>query len=215
MTEGTAPPRPGVGSYRRVELLTDAVFAIVMTLLVLEIAIPEGPAAELGDELTALVPTLLTYALTFITIGTLWFGNRTQGEYLERADHPLVWLTLLMLGILALVPFSAGLLGRYPTTELAVVVYGIHLTVVFAVHGCLWLYASLHPWLLRPGLPAGYLRRARVWSFFPAFGYALFTIVGAFAPVAGLIGFLVVPIPFVAGLYYRGLAHLQTVESRG
>src|ERR1700744_1559601 len=100
-------PAPGVGSPKRIETLSDGVFAIVMTLIVLQIAVPGGPVQELGGELRALVPTILAYALTFLTLGTLWFGNRTQSELIRRADHPMVWLTLLMLLIVALVPFSA------------------------------------------------------------------------------------------------------------
>ncbi|HEX4403020.1 MAG TPA: TMEM175 family protein [Galbitalea sp.] len=197
---------PGTGSPRRLEMLIDGVFAIVMTLIVLQIAIPTGPVQQLQHDLAKLVPTLLTYGLTFITLGALWFGNRTQSEFIRRADHPLVWLTLLMLAFVALVPFSAALLGRFPTAKVAVVVYGVHLTLVFAIHGCLWLYASFRPALLREGISQNYRKWSRLAAFAPAVGYGIATGLGAIVPLAGLIGYLVVPIPFVTGLYYRGLA---------
>jgi uncharacterized membrane protein len=114
-----------------------------------------------------------------------------------------------MLLIVALVPFSAGLLGRYPTARVAVVVYGLHRTLVFAVHGCLWLYASFRPELLRNGISACYLKWSRPAAFAAAAGYAIATGLGALDPLAGLIGYLVVPIPFVTGLYYRGLARID------
>jgi len=72
------------GSPRRLEALSDGVFAIVMTLLVLEIHVPDGPAGNLGTELAHLVPTLLTYALSFTVRGVLWFGHRPQVEH--RSD---------------------------------------------------------------------------------------------------------------------------------
>ena len=209
MTNPQPGTTPGVGSPRRLEMLTDGVFAIVMTLIVLQIAIPTGPATQLPQDLAKLVPTLLVYALTFVTLGTLWFGNRTQSEFVSKADHPLVWLTLLMLLFVALVPFSAGLIGRYPDSRVAVVLYGVHLTVVFTLHACLWLYVSLRPQLLREGLTARYLKWSRLAAFAAAIGYAVATGLGAIAPLAGLIGFLVVPIPFVTGLYYRGLAGID------
>ena len=209
MTDEPHRSAPGLGSPKRLETLTDGVFAIVMTLLVLQVAVPHGPASALPHNLTLLIPTLLAYALTFVTLGTLWFGNRTQSEFIEKADHPLVWLTLLMLLFVALVPFSAGLLGRYPTTRVAVVVYGLHLTLVFAIHGALWLYASFHPPLLQPGLTERYRKWSRLAAFAAAIGYAIATGLGAIAPLAGLIGFLVVPIPFVIGVYYRGLARID------
>lgn len=212
MTEpvaGADDRRPDLGSSRRVELLTDAIFGIVMTLIVIEIGVPEGPAGELGDQLRDLVPTFLVYGLTFVTLGALWFGNRTQGEQIERADHPYVWLTLTMLGFLALVPFSAGLLGDFPLQRLAVVLFGMHLTLVFALHGSLWLYASARPWLLRPDLSEAYRRRSRLVAFLPAIGYAVATLLGAAVPLVGLVGYLLVPVPLVSGLYYRGLARIE------
>ena len=201
--------RPDIGPSSRIELLTDAIFGIVMTLIVLNIAVPRGPESELPAQLGHLVPTFLTYALTFVTLGALWFGNRTQGGFIERADHPFVWLTLLMLGLLALVPFSAAFLGDFPLSRIAVIFFGAHLTVVFALHGSLWLYASFRPWLLRGGVTEAYRRRSRLPAFLPAIGYAVATMLGAIVPLAGLIGFLVVPIPLVTGIYYRRLASIE------
>jgi uncharacterized membrane protein len=209
MNSEPVSPTPGLGSPKRLAALSDGVFSIVMTLIVLQIAVPHGSAAALPHDLELLIPTVLAYALTFITLGALWFGNRTQSELVRQADHPLVWLTLFMLLVVALVPFSAGLLGRYPTARVAVVVYGLHLTLVYAIHGGLWLYASLRPELLRAGLTERYLKSSRLAAFTPAIGYAIATGLGAVAPLAGLIGFLVVPIPFVTGLYYRGLARID------
>ena len=209
-----AVARPDVGSPRRLETLTDGVFSIVMTLIVLQIAVPRGPEAQLLGQLAKLLPTLVTYALTFVTLGALWFGNRTQGEFIERADHTLVWLTLLMLGFVALIPFSAALLAAFPVSRIAVVVYGVHLSVVFVVHGSLWTYVSRRPWLLREGVSESYRRRARVASFLPAIGYAIPTVIGAVAPLAGLVGFLLVPVPLVAGVFYRWLARIHAESQR-
>lgn len=208
------PERPGIGSLNRLAGLTDAVFAIVMTLIVIKIAVPSGPEHLLLGQLQRLVPTLLTYGVTFVTLGALWFGNRTQGELIRRADHPFVWLTLLMVGLVALIPFSADLLSSFPTSRIGVVVFGVHLTVVFFVHGCLWLYVSFRPWLLRQGVTDAYRRRARLPALLPALGYAAATLLGAFVPLAGLIGFLIVPVPLISGLFYRGLARLAVPEAK-
>lgn len=203
---------PGIGSPRRVEALSDGIFAIVMTLIVLEIHVPRGSASALLDDLSRLGPTLLTYALTFVTLGVLWFGNRTQSEQIERADHPLVWLNLLFLGLIAMVPFSAALLAEHPTDRLTVVIYGAHLTLASLAHGACWVYASSHPLLLRAGLSPRYLRASRWATLAPATGYALATSAGAILPLAGLLGALLVPLPFVTGIYYRALARLDRTE---
>jgi uncharacterized membrane protein len=198
--------RPDLGSLRRIEALVDGVFAMMMTVIVLQIAVPRGPEAALWHDLRALVPTLLTYALTFITLGALWFGNRTQSEFILRANHTLVWLSLGMVGLVALVPFSAALLAANHSSRTAVVIYGAHLTMVFAAHGLIWLYASLRPELLREGVTAAYRRKARLPSFLPAIGYAVATALGALDPIAGLVGYVLMPVPLVAGTFYRWLA---------
>ncbi|QAY71189.1 TMEM175 family protein [Xylanimonas protaetiae] len=206
--------RPGLGTFRRLEFFTDGVFAIVMTIMVLEVDVPRGPAGELWAQIGERVPELATYALAFVTLGALWFGNRTQGEQLERADHPLTWLVLTLLLTVALVPFSAAMLGHEPTARPAVVFFGAHLTVVYVVHALVWTYASGRAHLLRPGLPDGYRRRSRRYSWLPAGGYAAATLLGLAAPVVGLVGFLLVPAWLVSGLFYRGLGRLHDHEAR-
>lgn len=204
--------RPGLGTFRRLEFFTDGVFAIVMTIMVLGVGVPRGPAEELWAQIGERLPELATYVLAFVTLGALWFGNRTQGEQLDRADHPLTWLVLALLLTVALVPFSAAMLGQEPTARPAVVFFGTHLTVVYVVHALVWTYASGRAHLLRPGLPAGYRRRSRIYSWLPAAGYAAATLLGLAVPVAGLVGFLLVPAWLVSGLFYRHLGHLHDHE---
>jgi uncharacterized membrane protein len=202
---------PGVGSPKRLESLNDGIFAIVMTLIVLGVRVPGGPDSTLVSQIGEVLPTLLTYFLTFVTLGILWFGNRAQSEYLRVANHPLVWLNLLFLSAIALVPFSAALLARYPTSRFAVVEYGVHLTVASVIHGLTWLYALGHPALLNRSLTSRYRRVSRFTTFAPAAGFVLATGVGALFPLAGLIAFVLVPVPFVSGIYYRRLAAIDSV----
>jgi len=239
---------PGVGSPKRLESLNDGIFAIVMTLIVLEVRVPSGSESTLVSQISEVLPTLLTYFLTFITLGILWFGNRAQSEYLKVANHPLVWLNLLFLSAIALVPFSAALIARYPTSRFAVVEYGLHLTVASVVHGLTWLYAVRHPellaryptsrfavveyglhltvasvvhgltWLyavrhpelLDRELTPRYRRVSHFTTFAPAAGFAVATALGAAFPLAGLIAFVLVPVPFVSGIYYRWLAAIDS-----
>ena len=202
--------QPGEGSPKRLEALNDGVFAIVMTLIVLEVAVPDGPQATLLAQLGSVVPTLLTYALTFATLGIFWFGNRAQSEYIGIANHPYVWLNLLFLGTIALVPFSAALLGRYPGSRLAVVEYGLHLTIAALIHGLIWVYVMKRPALLKRSLTKRYRRLSQGATFAIAAGYGLATVVGLIFPFAGLLAFVAVPVPFVAGWYYRMLGAIDS-----
>jgi len=211
--ERGVPDHPGMGPTRRLEALIDGVFAIVMTIIVIEIDLPKGAAHSLLAELGGNVPTLLGYALVFITLGTVWFGNRTQSDFARYADHPFVWLNLLMLMLVAFVPYTANLLAHYPTERVAVVTYGIHLTAITFVHGSLWWYLTAHPWLLHPGLTDSYLSRSRFPAFTLAIGFAAATLLGLAWPIAGLIAYLLVPVPYVSGIYYRWLTSLAKSET--
>ncbi|MBO9578473.1 MAG: DUF1211 domain-containing protein [Microbacteriaceae bacterium] len=201
--------RPGSGSPRRLEALIDGAFAIVMTIVVLEIEPPEGPPGEFPVQLAALAPTIWTFALVFVTLGALWFGNRTQSGLVGRADHPLTWLNLLLVGLVALVPFSARFLITYPADRTAVLWFAAHFTVIYLVHGAAWLYASLRPELLRAGLSEAFLRRSRLATFVPAAVYAVATGLAAISAIAGIVASLVVPVLLVSGLFYRGLARIH------
>ena len=211
-TQADAPP--GEGSPKRLEALNDGIFAIVMTLIVLEVAVPEGPQGTLLVQLGSVVPTLLTYVLTFATLGIFWFGNRAQSEYVGTANHPYVWLNLLFLGTIALVPFSEALLGSYPSSRLAVVEYGLHLTIAAVIHGLIWVYVMRHPALLNRSLSKRYRRLSQGTTFAIAAGYGLATVIGLIFPLAGLLAFLVVPVPFVAGWYYRMLGAIDSPKPR-
>lgn len=206
--ERGVPEHPGMGPTHRLEALIDGVFAIVMTIIVIEIQLPKGHGSTLLAQLGVNVPTLLGYGLVFITLGTIWFGNRTQNDFARFADHPFVWLNLLMLMLVAFVPYTANLLAHYPTERVAVVTYGVHMTAIGIVDGSLWLYLSFHPWLLHEGLTPYYLSRSRLPAYTIAGGFAAATLLGLAWPIAGLIAYLLVPVPHVSGLYYRWLTSL-------
>jgi uncharacterized membrane protein len=130
----------------RLEALVDGVFAVVMTLLVLDITVPSPTqphaAAHLLDNLLALKPTVLSYALSFVIAGIYWVGHHNQFAYIRRTDRPLLWINILFLMCVAFIPFSAALLGAYPGQRIAVIIYGANLIVVGLVLYLHWWYAT-------------------------------------------------------------------------
>lgn len=201
--------RPGSGSPVRLEALIDGAFAIVMTIIVLEIEPPSGPESEFGRQLASLTPTMLAFGLVFVTLGTLWFGNRTQSGMIRRTDAPLTWLNLLLVGLVALVPFSGRFLIGDPGSRIAVIWYAAHLTAIYLVHGSAWLYVSFHPGLLRDGVTDDYRRRSRLVAFIPAMIYAVAIVAAFLHPIAGIATCLIVPALLVSGIFYRGLARMH------
>jgi uncharacterized membrane protein len=130
----------------RVETLVDGVFAIAMTLLVLDLKVPTlvttSPDVELAAQLVDLGPRLLAYAGTFIVLGVFWFGHHVQSAMIRRADRIFVWINLLFMLFVAFIPFTAALLGRYPEQRLAVIIYGVNIILVGSCLTLQWRYAT-------------------------------------------------------------------------
>ena len=102
-------------SPNRIEALTDGVFAIVMTLLVLELSVPAiagGSAeAELTTRLFEMWPKFVSYTVTFVMLGFMWSIHHYQFDRIKSADSVLVWLNIVFLMLISLLPFSTSLLG--------------------------------------------------------------------------------------------------------
>jgi uncharacterized membrane protein len=133
-------------SLERIGALSDGLFAIAMTLIVLEIQIPApvGITSEgdLWKQLIPLGPRLLTYLLSFLTLGIFWNGQQTQLTYLSRGNRDLAWLSLLFLAIVALFPFTTSLLAEFITFRLALALYWLDILLCGLALLAIWTYAE-------------------------------------------------------------------------
>jgi len=111
----------------RLEAFSDGVFAIAITLLVLNIEIPEVDYNHLSGAVIAILPKLLSYVLSFLLIGLYWIGHHFYLEHIERVDGNLVWLNIMLLLFICLMPFPTSLLGKYPLQQLSLMLYGLNL----------------------------------------------------------------------------------------
>ncbi len=127
----------------RIMTLADGVFAIVLTLLVLDIKAPEALSeAELVSKLLALWPKLFSYIISFVILGILWFGHHMEFHYIRRSDRIHIWLNLLFLMCIAFIPFSAALLGSNLQNRVAIAIYGINLIAAGLVRYFHWRYIT-------------------------------------------------------------------------
>jgi len=128
------------------ESLIDAVFAIVMTLLVLDITIPEiaqpSLQAELPRRLLELWPKLYSYSLSFIVLGLFWTFHHRSFHYIKRSDNGLIWLNIFFLMFIALTPFSTSLIGEYRIEKLPLAIYASNLLLVMVMRVIIWTYAT-------------------------------------------------------------------------
>jgi uncharacterized membrane protein len=122
-------------SVERLEGISDGIFSVGMTLLVLGLAVPPLTAATstdsgLANALANLGPSVLVYVMSFMTLGIFWVGQSTQTGHLARSNRHYVWIQLAFLPAVTLVPFSTALLARFPTFKLALLEYWLNIVVL-------------------------------------------------------------------------------------
>ena len=142
-------------SLERLAALSDGIFAVAMTLLVLDLRVPISTSSQLiaseQDLLTALGklgPNILPYFMSFLTLGIFWVGQQTQLNNFTRSNRHLTWLNLVFLLAVTLTPFSTGLLAAFITFRLAIVVYWLNIVLLGSMLFISWRYAR-HAQLLK------------------------------------------------------------------
>jgi uncharacterized membrane protein len=130
-------------STARIATLADGIFAIVMTLLIFNLQAPIAATNhELSLRLLRLLPVLFSQVISFGILGVFWFGHHMEFHYIRRADRVLLWLNLFHLLTIALIPFSASLLGNNWQHRTAAVIYGINLFAASLSRYLHWTYAT-------------------------------------------------------------------------
>ena len=185
----------------RLETFSDGVFAIAMTLLVIEISVPhignESEGTTLFGALIEEWPSYVAYMISFLGIGILWANHHNRFRYIARSDHGLIFLNTLFLMYVAFFPFSTALLSEYMRSAertTAVAVYSGTLATTLIVFTLIWLYASrnyrLIDFNLDPALLRKMTRRYMLATALHIFAFAL-AFVSAPLSIALLIGLTV------------------------
>jgi uncharacterized membrane protein len=180
-------------SVERLAALSDGVFAVAMTLLVLDLRAPAVEAVhnerDLWLALGALAPRLIMCAMTFMTLGIFWVGQQTQLNHLTRSDRGLSWMHLLFLFAVSMTPFSTMLLAGFIAYRIALLVYWVNLLLLGGTLYFTWVCA-LGLGLVRDDIPpavaAAVQRRIVIAQALYAFG-ALLCLVNTYVSI----GFIV------------------------
>ena len=140
----------------RIAALADGIFAVAMTLLVLDLKLPEGikmtTDAEVWRQLAGLKSHFVTYALSFVVLGVYWIGDHFQFHFVRKVDRGFLWLNLLFLLFITLLPFSTNLLGGSHDLHIPVVVYGVNLSLLSLISLIKLRYLTQRPELCHEGL---------------------------------------------------------------
>lgn len=195
-------------SIQRIEALSDGVFAIALTLLVLDIRVPIREHVthekDLIIEFSKLTPKLLTYFLSFITLGIFWTAHSSQFHFLSKSDRIFNWLNLSFLLFVTIVPFTTAFLSEYIDFKFAIAVYWLNLFLLGIMLGRILNYADKHNYFNTDKFEKNEIKRAMVrrgilaQSLY-AFG-ALLSFISTYVSIAVLI---LVQVYFVLGLFSR------------
>lgn len=127
----------------RIVFFSDAIIAVAITLMVLDIRVPDGLSPqELPAALLALWPKYYSYGLSFIVIAIYWVEHHRMFKYIKRYDGRLMWLNLLFLMFVVLIPFGTDLVGEYGDELAAVMVYAGICAAVGLTKVAVWRYAT-------------------------------------------------------------------------
>ena len=146
---GADEERPDVDSHEQVYglgrllALSDGVFAFAMTLLVVQLAVPQlaqGQASQLGSQLLAEGPSYFSYLISFVVISMYWYSHHRLFRYIRRWDAWLITLNLGALLFVAVMPFPTAIMGRYGDQTLAVVIYAATLGTTGLFIWLIWWY---------------------------------------------------------------------------
>jgi uncharacterized membrane protein len=132
-------------SKQRLEAFSDGVFAIVITLLILGIRIPEVQPALLGQALSKMLPQVFTYVLSFFVVGLYWFAHHRVSHQVRQIDGTFIWLNFVWLLTVSVMPFPAALLAGYPLSAIATAVYGVDLILANVTGFLIIVYLKRHP----------------------------------------------------------------------
>jgi uncharacterized membrane protein len=185
----------------RVLALSDGVIAIVITLLVLEIHVPElTRGQDLTEALRELRPSFIAFLISFVVTAIAWAAHRDLFALIRRTDTSLVWLNILFLLPLTLLPFGVALLARYDQESVALRLYGIQLLLIAITRLIIWLYATNRPHLLYEPIS----RRTKTVGVLivavPTALYVLAILIAESAPEASLAIYAGAPVLYFIGI---------------
>jgi uncharacterized membrane protein len=192
----------------RLEFISDGVFAIAVTLLVLDIKVPVSESIhserELMSAFSALSPKLLTYFLSFITLGIFWVGHSVEFQYIKKGDRNINWINLFFLLFVSVIPFTTAFLSEYITFRFAIAIYWLNILLIGIMLYINWSYADRHDFLSVTGeekakIGKAIKRRIITGQSLYAFG-ALLCFISTYASIAVI---FIVQLNYALGLFSK------------
>ena len=202
MTNVPPPPEPPRRGFRtgRLEAFSDGVFAIAVTLLVLNLMVSSSASKHLLRSVVDLGPSYLAYVASFSTIGAAWLGHNAITEYLDRADAAFVRINLLLLLVISFLPFPTRLfadyIGQDSAERVAVTIYGASLLLASTLLLVLWRYA-VRERLVRPDAADEEIQLLTQRLTPGLASYLVLIVAGLFYPIIAVVGYLGIAVYYI------------------
>lgn len=209
MSDSPEPPGGARSLLRtnRFEAFSDGVFAIAITILVLELGVPEGAIEHPVQSLLDQWPTYLAYVISFASVGAIWLEHNAITEHLRFTDTVLVRLNLLLLLVVSFLPFPTGLISEFHGSagaeQVAVTLFGLTLLAASAMISVLWRHA-VRARLVQEDL-GDEDAQALAKRLNPSiWGYVVLITAGLIVPRVAVFGYLVIAIFLILPIRRRG-----------
>ena len=178
----------------RMEAFSDGVFAIVITLLILDIKLPHDiPYDQLGAALLALVPKLQSYVLSFFIIGLYWAFHHAYMDRMKQVNGTVIIFNTVALLVISFMPFPTSLLGEFPNTAIPLVIYGLTLIASNLIGFAILLYLNARPYLLKDGVHTpNFLRQHYLEYLWVNTSYVIAIVLAFYLPVASYVIYIAV-----------------------
>lgn len=187
----------------RLVFFSDAVFAIAITLLVLEIKIPELPSdaseGQIGQALVHVIPKMVGFVVSFLVVGAYWEAHHRTFALVERIDRGLVWRNLVLLLTVSFIPFPTAVFSEHPARALPLRFYAASLAAVGICTFLVWRHATRGERLLRAGEHSQEIRRLRNRIFAAPIICTLAALGSLFSLVFARTLLLLIPVAVVVG----------------
>jgi uncharacterized membrane protein len=191
-----------VFSKTRVEAFSDGIFAIIITLLVLEIKVPHlhehQSAQELILALSGLLPKFISWVISFFTVAVIWVNHHRMFKQIKQLDHGIFWWNAFLLLWTSFIPFPTAVLGDYPENQTSVILYGVVMSLMALGFTLIRLYTLRHSYVLEDNVNVGQFKKGTRMSLL--FGPVMYLIgvgFGFIHPYAAFAVYLGIPVYFI------------------
>lgn len=180
----------------RMEALSDGIFAIALTILVLEIHLPHDASVSIERVIFDAVPKVLSFGLSFIVIGMYWVAHHQLTAPLKHVNRSALWLNLVNLLFICFIPYPTALLGDYPGNPWAIGLYCVNLILVNTSGTAFWLQTNAMT-ENQGNVPPKVITRVALIHMAPVVIYLIAAVTAFFWPTGSFVLLVLVPLFFI------------------